>query len=352
MKLERTGADAFLLTDGAGTSVPLTRANYEDVFYCVPIDNPSLYLLINDTILDDTEARKAFKKLVDDGGGMDKSLGDLQEQVKALDPGSPFGPPPPPPAPKPEIIEIAPEKPRKPTATIKVAPVVTAPVVSKPATPPIAPPPPAKTAGIPTPRPAVPAPTAPPPAAKTAGIPTPRPAAPAAAAPPKPGAATPPKPASTPVAPAVPPAALKAPSPPSGVKKPSAVLPAVQAPAKTTTGKPSGIIRPAAKPATAAGPMPFKPAEVTAAVVVTKSPGGAWQVAFQGLGVTLTPEKYEVLFNSLPMNTGALFSLLFTNVLQGAENKATFRDMIKKGGAMKNFLDMFQKEVQKVSPHK
>ncbi|MBI3097850.1 MAG: hypothetical protein HYY93_06330 [Planctomycetes bacterium] len=344
MKLERPGENEFLLTDGAGTTVRLNRTNYEDIFYCVPIDNPSLFLLINDTILDDTESRKAFKKLVDDGGGMDKALADLQEQVKILDPTKSFGPAKPPPPPKPEIIKIAPEGTRKPTAAIRVAPVVTAPVVATPA------------------------------AQKPAAVPPPLPAAPTKkAGPPAPGPATPAAPAKTsgiltPMPTAAPPAKAP-PSPPSGVKKPSAVLPAAAmpeqkrpsgvlpavgagAPAKPAAGKPSTIIRPPAKPATSAGPMPFKPAAATPDVVITRSPNGAWLVAFQGLGVTLTPEKYESLFNSLPMNTGALFSLLFTNVLQGAENKATFRDMIKKGGAMKTFLDMFQKAVQGVSPHK
>ena len=85
MQVTKKG-DSFVLTDGANT-LNLTQAKYEDLFYAVPVDNGTLFRLINDTILEDTSLRNVFKKMIDQAGGIDPFLNDLQKQVQTLQPG-------------------------------------------------------------------------------------------------------------------------------------------------------------------------------------------------------------------------------------------------------------------------
>lgn len=78
--------EAFVLTDGTNT-LSLTPSKYEDLFYAIPVDNGTLYRLINDTILEDTATRTVYKAMIDKAGGIDPFLNDLQKQVQTVQPG-------------------------------------------------------------------------------------------------------------------------------------------------------------------------------------------------------------------------------------------------------------------------
>ncbi len=78
--------DQFVLTDGTHTFA-LTQGKYEDLFYAVPVDNGTLFRLINDTILEDTATRDVYKAMIDKAGGIEPFLTDLQKQVQTVQPG-------------------------------------------------------------------------------------------------------------------------------------------------------------------------------------------------------------------------------------------------------------------------
>jgi hypothetical protein len=100
--------NGFEISDGKDILL-LTPAQYEDVYYAIPLDNPGLFLLLNDTILDKVEDRKALQRMTERAGGINSAMSALQEAVKKVSPKE----------------EPAPAKPEK--APVEEKPIATAP---------------------------------------------------------------------------------------------------------------------------------------------------------------------------------------------------------------------------------
>jgi len=85
MKIERTAEGRFAIVQGAHRLV-LEKVQYEDIFYAVPLENASLYRLLNDTILGTDALRTVFRSIVAEAGGSEQAMAALQEAVKGVDP--------------------------------------------------------------------------------------------------------------------------------------------------------------------------------------------------------------------------------------------------------------------------
>ncbi|MDQ7778935.1 MAG: hypothetical protein RDV41_04415 [Planctomycetota bacterium] len=151
IKVQHIDPDDFTISDGADTIV-LSRVDYEDMFFAVPLDSPALYLLLNQTILQTAKSRDTLKRIIDRHGGIDAAMQALQVVVQALDPKAPVTPT--------KAAATAPSAPPL-AAALPVAPVAAlAPIRAAsakgqiPTAEVVAPPPkPAKTTAAPTPIP-------------------------------------------------------------------------------------------------------------------------------------------------------------------------------------------------------
>ncbi|MBI3097097.1 MAG: hypothetical protein HYY93_02455 [Planctomycetes bacterium] len=85
MTVERT-PDGFYVIVSGGDRLKLSRSRYEDVYFALPLDNGTLFRLLNDTICNTDELRAAYKALVANAGGMQPALTALQEAVKQVAP--------------------------------------------------------------------------------------------------------------------------------------------------------------------------------------------------------------------------------------------------------------------------
>ena len=85
MKVEKENDGSFAIVAGAHR-IPLTLAQYEDIFYALPQDNGTLYRLINDTVLTSEPLRQTWKAMLDAGGGMQPAISALQKAVLAVPP--------------------------------------------------------------------------------------------------------------------------------------------------------------------------------------------------------------------------------------------------------------------------
>lgn len=85
MIVEKTADGKYAIVSGTDRLV-LSRSRYEDVYFALPLDNGTLYRLLNDTICNTDELRAAYKSLVANAGGMNPALTALQEAVKVVAP--------------------------------------------------------------------------------------------------------------------------------------------------------------------------------------------------------------------------------------------------------------------------
>jgi hypothetical protein len=85
MNIEKTAEGRFAIVHGSGRIV-LDKAQYEDIFYAVPLDNASLYRLVNDTVLGSDALRTVFRSMVEAAGGSEKAMAALQEAVTGVPP--------------------------------------------------------------------------------------------------------------------------------------------------------------------------------------------------------------------------------------------------------------------------
>ena len=85
VNVEKTNEGRFAIVHGANRIV-LEKSQYEDVFYAVPLDNASLYRLLNDTILGAESLRAVFRAIVAEAGGSEKAMAALQEAVQRVEP--------------------------------------------------------------------------------------------------------------------------------------------------------------------------------------------------------------------------------------------------------------------------
>lgn len=331
MKVEVLPNGKHVISDGADV-IELTQVSYEDIFYAIPIDNGSLFMLLNDTVLETSEARATLKRIVDRKGGSENAMKELQELVKEVQPGG-AAPPPPPPPPEPEEDEeeektiVLPNLKRTPPAPVQAPPAPTpkTPLPAKPMHPtpakgvvPVAPTHPTPSKGV-TPI----APTHPTPAAA-------KPAAPVPSALP-------------PMAP------LKKTEHP----KPIPALPPMAPLKKTEHPKPAAPVQ-AEAAKTPAGGVPaldLKSFDTGGRPLLKVAKLGAdlFAIVWGDKAVSLTRAKYEKLHKMCPAPTSTLFHTLMSEVLTGAE-KATFRKIVAEAGHSKPILDAVNEQVQKLHP--
>lgn len=86
MKIEKTADGRFAIVQGAQRIV-LEKAQYEDIFYALPLDTGTLFRLVNDTVLSADPLRTLFRSMVAEAGGSEKAMVTLQESVKGVEPG-------------------------------------------------------------------------------------------------------------------------------------------------------------------------------------------------------------------------------------------------------------------------
>ncbi len=350
MKVEVLPDGKHVISD-ADDRIELTQVSYEDIFYAIPIDNGSLFMLFNDTVLETAEQRAALKRIVDRKGGIEPAMKELQDLVKEVQPGG-AAPPPPPPEPEEEeeeeeekTIVLPPIKVTHPTpAPAKpVAPTPKTPIPAKPTHPT-----PAKPMA-PTPAKGV-VPLAPTPSKGVAPVtpthPTPaKPAPPIRPAHPTPAAAKPPLPSAMP-----PMAPLKKTEHP----KPTPALPPM-APLKKTEhpmpAAPAAAAEPAKTPAGGVPSVDFKSFDTGGRPVVKVAKLGAdlFVIGWGDMAVSLNRSKYERLHGMCPAPTSTLFHTLMSEVLVG-DSKATFRKIVAQAGHSKPILDAINEQVQKLHP--
>lgn len=141
MKVEVLPNGKHVISDG-DDRIELTQVSYEDIFYAIPIDNGSLFMLLNDTVLETADARATLKRIVERKGGIEPAMTELQEVVKEVQPGG-AAPGPPPPEPEeeeeektivlPNLKGIAPAAPSRPMTPTPKTP--TPPTSAPPAKP-------------------------------------------------------------------------------------------------------------------------------------------------------------------------------------------------------------------------
>ena len=354
MKVEALPAGKFVISDESDR-IELTQTSYEDVFYAIPIDNGSLYMLLNDTVLDSADARSALKRMADRLGGVETAMTELQAKVKDVSP-KPAPPPPPPEEEEEEEKTIV----IRPSSRLGPSPVAPSPVTPTPATP--APP-------KPTPAPAKPVAATPAKAPVQPAHPTPaKPVQPAHPTPVQAAHPTPAKPVQpappTPPKPAQP--AHPTPAKPAQPAHPTPAKPTYPTPAKAAASSPLAPMAPLLKPG-GAKPAPAAEAPKTPAAGVpgldmkSFAPGGKavlkltkvqpdlFAIVYGDLVSTLTRAQYEKIHAMCPAPTSTLFHALMSEVLDGPA-KATFRKIVSTAGHSKPVLDALNEQVQNLSP--
>ncbi len=85
MKIARTSDEQFVISAG-GSQLELTKLQFEDIYYALPLKPSSLYMLLNETLLDTSEERERLENIVEAEGGVDKSMKKLAAVVEKTDP--------------------------------------------------------------------------------------------------------------------------------------------------------------------------------------------------------------------------------------------------------------------------
>ena len=85
MNIEKTTDGHFAIVQGA-QKILLTKAQYEDIFFALPLDSGTLFRLVNDTVLTADPLRAQFRSMVAEAGGSEKAMATFQESVKGVEP--------------------------------------------------------------------------------------------------------------------------------------------------------------------------------------------------------------------------------------------------------------------------
>ncbi|MCC6740284.1 MAG: hypothetical protein IT452_14655 [Planctomycetia bacterium] len=86
MHVKKTPDGRFAIIHGA-RQIALQKAQYEDIFYALPLDSGTLFRLVNDTVLTSDPLRVEFRTMVTEAGGSEKAMAELQESAKTVEPG-------------------------------------------------------------------------------------------------------------------------------------------------------------------------------------------------------------------------------------------------------------------------
>ncbi len=85
MNIEKTTDGRFAIVQGT-QKILVTKAQYEDIFFALPLDSGTLFRLINDTVLNADPLRAQFRAMVAEAGGSEKAMATFQESVKGVEP--------------------------------------------------------------------------------------------------------------------------------------------------------------------------------------------------------------------------------------------------------------------------
>ena len=86
MHVERVAATGTFRIVAGADSLPLTKTQYEDLHFALPLDPATLFRLINDTLLQGVPERQKLKAMIDASGGMHPALNALSASAQALVP--------------------------------------------------------------------------------------------------------------------------------------------------------------------------------------------------------------------------------------------------------------------------
>lgn len=86
MHVKKTPDGRFAIIQGS-RQIALQKAQYEDIFYALPLDSGTLFRLVNDTVLTSDPLRVEFRTMVAEAGGSEKAMAELQDSAKAVEPG-------------------------------------------------------------------------------------------------------------------------------------------------------------------------------------------------------------------------------------------------------------------------
>jgi hypothetical protein len=85
MRLDRLPGGIRIFEDEE-VYLDLKMEQYEDIFYAIPLDNQSLFMLVNDTVLKEADDRAILSFIIEANGGVESAMARLQDLVKVLDP--------------------------------------------------------------------------------------------------------------------------------------------------------------------------------------------------------------------------------------------------------------------------
>ncbi|GEM_PF-2629064 len=308
MKVEKTASGRFRISEG-DFSIEVTQASYEDLYYALPLDAPTLFLLLNETVLSRKEEREILKKIVAVYGNIQGAMPVLGREVERCDPKTA----------EVEVPVVGPSDSGPATDSetrISLAGLVEEVVTHKPGAP----------------RPASPAP-----------LPVP------SARPPGKGKTRKTKKSKIRQAQAaaaddgIPVAEVVTPAPPAPVPVPSrgTAHPAVPVVARGTA--------PPAAPVVTRGSAP-PPAEKKRQLGVMRTPDIEFWITDGELVIRLTQKRYEELHRALPLDNTTLYRFLNDSILTVPEERERFQELVRRSGGVDAALTLLQQQVKSLSP--
>lgn len=85
MKIQKKSKNEFIINLDSHT-ITLDRSQYEDLYYCLPLDPSPLFMLLNDTILNTNEQREKLNSYVESQGDVVSAMSTLSDAVQELQP--------------------------------------------------------------------------------------------------------------------------------------------------------------------------------------------------------------------------------------------------------------------------
>ena len=305
MKVEKTASGKFRISEGDHW-FDLPQAAYEDLYYALPLDPPTLFLLLNETVLTRREDRDLLRKMVAVYGNIQQGMPVLGREVAKCDPKAAVEVPVEAPAPS----AFAEGSPRSALAGL-VDEVVTG-----------------KASGM---RPAAPL------SAARPGVPSARP----------PGKGKTRKTKKSKIRAAQ----HNAGSVDDGIPVAEVVTPSVP---------------PARPPSSYVTPPPMPVATVPTAPVVTKgeppistrksqlgvmrTPDIEFWITDGDLVIHLSQKRYEELHRALPLDNQTLYRFINDSILAGPEERERFQELVRRSGGIDPALALLQQQIKMLPP--
>lgn len=303
MKVEKTASGRFRVSEG-DFWFDLPQAAYEDLYYALPLDPATLFLLLNETVLTRKEDRELLRKMVAVHGNIQQAMPVLGREVAKCDPKAVTEVPVEAPLPR----AIADGSPRSSLAGL-VDEVVTGKVTPpRPAVPPIG----SARPGVPSPKP--------PGKGKTRKTRKSK----IRAAQQKAGSVDDDIPVAEVVTPSVPPSR----PPTSYVTPPPQPVPTAPVIAK---GEP---------------PAPARKSQLG----VMRTPDIEFWITDGDLVIHLSQKRYEELHRALPLDNQTLYRFVNDSILSGPEERERFQELVRRSGGVDAALTLLQQQIKMLPP--